>query len=864
MLSLAAKGQIAQFSGAPIPPSLFIPAANNVQTNWQNAGLLSQGGIPTRNTTCSTYTPLGSLQDDSVALNSAISGCTAGQVVLVNGRALKGYSSSGLTAGANGSTGSANVTLTGGACPTPAIASGATVYDSTALASVGTYSSCTTGVITLTGNASHAVATNDVLVAFTNGVPILIGKGVTVRGVGACSNVSSPYCPSSIAQNNGVISWASATTTCGNSSSATVPCSTDPLVAIQPAAASNVFDFGWSGSLGHCAIIHSAIGCGTQLSADTAQGTTVIPVRSTTGFTIGGAVLIDEASGAQFINDPVGPNLYGQVWAAPDFLSTSSSPATGRVQWSKYGNGTFGDMNLSQFPYLNPPIVQNLFDRPTSEIHLVTSIGAGPCPSNCTITIDTPTTIAFRVSGMGTFTGTISGTSLTTTGDPCTLQVAQIVDDGSGVVIDGTYVVTVNSCSGGVGSYTMNQTQSVSARSMIFGAHQAHVYSSAHVGGTAMAFLTGAGIEQLSLINANNGAINFQFTTYSWTLNVECVGWVGGCVNINYANRNQIEGVFSNHCGQSTNNGAEYPFGLQNAASENLVWNSISVLCGKGMVGKTGNGNVVAYNYVDDAFYDYFSAIGNWLPDMGVNGSHFAATAFTLFEGNLGYNCDNDDTHGNNVYLMYFRNQCTGLRKPFTDPAMVANGQGAHASENDSTGTGWQTTASFPPGTANTPGPLRGIGPSAHDYWHAYVSNVIGSSQTTTGNGWVYGPTTFFVGKSMWMSGWQPDASHVTIVDPNLTTNSPLFLFKNGNYDFVNASIVDNASGFAHTFPNSMFLSSAPAFFSAGASCTYPYPWVTPTAGSPVQAASGAGSCNTYSALPAKARMDAATPMVQP
>ncbi len=52
---------------------------------------------------------------------------------------------------------------------------------------------------------------------------------------------------------------------------------------------------------------------------------------------------------------------------------------------------------------------------------------------------------------------------------------------------------------------------------------------------------------------------------------------------------------------------------------------------------------------------------------------------------------------------------------------------------------------------------------------------------------------------------------------------------------------------------------SAPTFFSAGASCTYSWPWVTPTGSTQIQSNSCGGP-----GLPAKARYDAGTPFVQP
>jgi hypothetical protein len=94
--------------------------------------------------------------------------------------------------------------------------------------------------------------------------------------------------------------------------------------------------------------------------------------------------------------------------------------------------------------------------------------------------------------------------------------------------------------------------------------------------------------------------------------------------------------------------------------------------------------------------------------------------------------------------------------------------------------------------------------------------------------------------------------------DPNLTASSGAYIYRHGNYDYVNGAIVDWTSGYSQTLPNSLYLTSQPAFFT-GTSCTYSWPWVVSTSSSPVQTSSCGGS-----GLPAKARWDAGTPFVQP
>ena len=132
--------------------------------------------------------------------------------------------------------------------------------------------------------------------------------------------------------------------------------------------------------------------------------------------------------------------------------------------------------------------------------------------------------------------------------------------------------------------------------------------------------------------------------------------------------------------GYSVNNGGEYPIALDSASTEILITNSITNFGGKGMVARAGGaGSVVSYSYVDDTMYDAQSGIGDYWVDMGMNASHYSGPHHVLFEGNWADNLDNDNTHGNSMYMTFFRNQGTGLRTPFTDPS---NGDAV----NDATG----------------------------------------------------------------------------------------------------------------------------------------------------------------------------------
>jgi hypothetical protein len=391
------------------------------------------------------------------------------------------------------------------------------------------------------------------------------------------------------------------------------------------------------------------------------------------------------------------------------------------------------------------------------------------------------------------------------------------------------------------------------------GNHNAQIYPALYASnngaGSPISLLQSAGIENLSVLRGPNSGIEMELCAYCWIKNTEVANWYNGGIGISYSVRSELNTVYVHHCWDSVNSGGEYPIALDNASTEILITNSITNFGGKGMVARAGGaGSVVSYSYVDDTMYDDLSGIGDYWLDMGLNASHYSGPHHVLFEGNWSDNLDSDNTHGASNYITFFRNQGSGMRTPFTDPSIGKP-------VNDFTGIGFACGTTGVSGCKqNAPAPLRGAGPMAYSYWFAFVGNVLGlAGETTAANGWTYQGD--WSGKRMWMLGWNdgmPGATGAGGTDPYLNGTLGSYIYRNGNYDYVNASIVDWTST-SHTLPNSFYLSSAPSFFSPGASCAYSWPWVTPTGSTPIQVNSCSGS-----GLPAKARYEAGTPFKQP
>ena len=412
-----------------------------------------------------------------------------------------------------------------------------------------------------------------------------------------------------------------------------------------------------------------------------------------------------------------------------------------------------------------------------------------------------------------------------------------------------------------IGSGTLTFTTPLTLAFRQSGSHDARVYWPTQNNSTPNAFLFQAGLEDLAIIKAANSGVQIQFCAECWVQHVEVSTWIAGAVNCNYSARCDIESNYFHLGADLENNGNEYPIGISAASTEFYVADNIIQFGGKGMVERGAGAGVIAYNYVDDEMYMQ-AVIGDYWRDMSVNGSHYAGAHHALFEGNWGDSCDSDETHGNATYHVFYRNDCTGIRTTFVDPS-----QGKTA--NDTAGTCWGSGGGASP-PATTCGPRRAAGPMGFDYRFAYVGNVLGlAGVTTTANGWVYqgaysgssGCPSLAQDKAIWMSGWT--GSEWPACDPNLSatitsTENP-YEFRNCDFDYVHGSQYDCATGYSHTLTNSFYIASAPSFFSGGASCTYPWPWVDPTTSPYVKTNSCSGS-----GLPAQARWNAGTPFAQP
>lgn len=342
-------------------------------------------------------------------------------------------------------------------------------------------------------------------------------------------------------------------------------------------------------------------------------------------------------------------------------------------------------------------------------------------------------------------------------------------------------------------------------------AHKAQVslYARPHV-----AF---AGVENLGMIGGDNGNLRFQWSAYSWARNIDVQQWHGEGISIDHSLGTEVREFYVHDGAWSQPGGGGYAISLSGASSEVLIENGIAVRANKLLVARSaGAGSVVGYNYMD---MSYINTQGSWI-EVGLNASHMVGPHHVLFEGNLAHNADSDKTHGNSVYLTFFRNHLRCARAPF---------------EN-------QAGGRIDDATQAANGPKRCAGLMAYSYWMSFLGNVLGTSGQI--RGWS-AETTFKSGRpGVWMLGW--DDVEPYRVDARVAET----VLRHGNFDYVSNAVGWDAAIAERNLPASLYLMQRPRFF--GSETSYVWPWVEPT-----------GALKVHR-LPAKVRYDAGTPFAEP
>ena len=300
------------------------------------------------------------------------------------------------------------------------------------------------------------------------------------------------------------------------------------------------------------------------------------------------------------------------------------------------------------------------------------------------------------------------------------------------------------------------------------------------------------GIEDLYVSGGTNNNIGFVNTAYCWARNIESDGrpldanhrMTGAHIQLVHAFRSEIRDSYFHHATVISAGGGAYGISLGTSSSDNLIENNIAVHLNKPILLNTsGGGNVIAYNYADNA---YSVSAPGWQENT-IDGNHESFSHSDLFEGNWTTNIGSDSTHGNAGWHVFFRNYATG-----------------------------QNSAPATPDNNN----IRTAGIDAWNREHTYVGNVY-AGWVVSGRQPVYlctatGPC--MSAEAMYRVGANA-ASYTDFDDGTALAH----LFVNGNFDPVNNGVLWDATLTRRDLPPSLYLSARPAFFG-----TEMWPFVDP------------------------------------
>jgi hypothetical protein len=296
---------------------------------------------------------------------------------------------------------------------------------------------------------------------------------------------------------------------------------------------------------------------------------------------------------------------------------------------------------------------------------------------------------------------------------------------------------------------------SVSGNSITFDSPLTISYRAGHTAqlwSFATPHLQQAGIENLSVSNADDNGIEWDWCAFCWAKNVEMTNWLGRGFEVQTSFRVQLEGVYVHDGAWCVPGSGGYNIGIDFASSEVLVENSISIRCNKVIVVRAaGAGSVAAYNYMD---MGYIAGTTSWV-EAGLNASHLVGSHHMLFEGNWGFNAESDNTHGASNYITFFRNDITGVRQTFTGEDGVTRNDGANCN-------------------GATASPMRAIGAHVWAWWFSGIGNVLGTANCTIPeNGWTLNGT-YATNLNINMYGWDDEnGGNATFADPNMITIYP-------------------------------------------------------------------------------------------
>lgn len=341
-----------------------------------------------------------------------------------------------------------------------------------------------------------------------------------------------------------------------------------------------------------------------------------------------------------------------------------------------------------------------------------------------------------------------------------------------------------------------------------------------------------AGVEELYVTGGTSvGNIYMQDCAYCWVRHVESDGtvsanpapngtlglgngMVGAHLLMQRVFRSTVRDSYFHHATRVVQGGGAYGISFSNYSSDNLIENNIVYYMNKPLTMRSsGGGNVIAYNYVDDAWTSADTGLQETALDMG----HASFPYMELVEGNYAPQIATENVWGNSGWMTIFRNYASGRQQrtdAFETYQIAAISMEVRAMYMNVVGN-----------VLGTPDPIgRNGGAMAYEV----TSNPPGQGK----------PAVFRLGHGVAAGSGYDDIGHYE----NTATAGSTYgmLLRVGNWDNVR-SLLDTPP--AEPLPDSLYLVGKPAFFGANT-----WPWVDATGATKVHV------------LPAKQRFDAGAP----
>jgi hypothetical protein len=291
------------------------------------------------------------------------------------------------------------------------------------------------------------------------------------------------------------------------------------------------------------------------------------------------------------------------------------------------------------------------------------------------------------------------------------------------------------------------------------------------------------GMEDLTVIGVSG---IYMWAAYSWIKNVESDTLDEGGIHIelNGCYRCVVRDSYVHHSHNYNAGGNAYGIAVNAHTTNSLVENDIAYYLNKAILADvTGGGNVVGYNYIDDGIS---GQAPTWM-DFNLDAVHCSTPVFDLYEGNWAPKFGAANTHGNGLYLTFYRNY--------------------GSSRNRTLG-------------ATQDGNIAAFEMEAYHRYFNLVGNVLwenGRSGNLEANGDTYDncvtPAVFRIG----------GFSNEDMCDFSDRANTNASLLRHGNFDYFTNSTTWDPNVSDHYLPASLYLTSKPAFFGANR-----WPWIGP------------------------------------